>query len=52
LRSGSLQIGQSMGVAEGIVLMASTPWLVAQMCRFKFSPERPPCSCGSTSDLN
>jgi len=46
LKSGSLQTGQPRDVAEWIVLRVSLPWLIAQMCRFKFSPERPPCSCG------
>jgi hypothetical protein len=32
---------ESAGSAEGTVLRAFTPWLIAKMCRFKFSPERP-----------
>ncbi|OGP96108.1 MAG: hypothetical protein A2157_19190 [Deltaproteobacteria bacterium RBG_16_47_11] len=31
-----------MGIAEETVLRVSTPLLLAQRCRSKFSPERPP----------
>jgi hypothetical protein len=41
LKCGSLESGGSAGSAEGAVLRAFTPWLIAKMCRFKFSPERP-----------
>jgi len=44
LKGGSLEKGKSEGGAEGAVLRVSTPWLIAQMFRFKFSPERPPRS--------
>ena len=44
LKSGSLERGESAGGAEGAVLGVSAPWLIAQMFRFKFSPERPPRS--------
>jgi hypothetical protein len=43
-KSGSLERGESAGGAEGAVLWESAPWVIAQMCRFKFSPERPPRS--------
>jgi len=43
-QSGSLERGESAGGAEGAVLRESAPWLIAQMCRFKFSPERSPRS--------
>jgi len=36
-------------VLEGAALRVSAPWLIAQMCRFKFSPERPPQSPGMGS---
>jgi hypothetical protein len=41
LKCGSLESGGSAGSAEGAVLRTFTPWLIAKMCRFKFSPERP-----------
>jgi hypothetical protein len=44
LKSGSSERGESAGGAEGAVLRVSAPWLIAQMFRFKFSPERPPRS--------
>jgi hypothetical protein len=40
LKSGSLEGGQSADRAERTVSRVSSPWLIAQMCRFKFSPER------------
>ena len=42
--SGSLEEGQPAGTAEGTILGVSTPYFITQMCRFKFSPERPPRS--------
>ncbi len=44
LKSGSLERGESAGGTEEAILRVSAPWLIAQMCRFKFSPERPPRS--------
>jgi hypothetical protein len=51
LKSGSFEAGQPGDVAEGIILRVSTSRLFAQMCRFKFSPERPPCSCGGPATM-
>ena len=45
-KSESLERGESVGGAEGAVLRVCAPWLIAQMYRFKFSPERPPRSWG------
>ena len=46
LKNESLVRGESVGGSERTVLRVSAPWLIAQMCRFKFSPERPPRSWG------
>ena len=43
-KSGSFEGGQSTDRAGGTVSRVSSPWLIAQMCRFKFSPERRPWS--------
>ena len=52
LKSGSLGRGPSTGSAEGTASKGSSPWGIAQMCRFKFSPERPPRSRHRMSDRN
>jgi hypothetical protein len=46
LKCGLSERRESAGGAEGAFLRGSTPWLVVKMCRFKFSPERPPQSRG------
>ncbi len=52
LKSGSLDRGESKGGAEGAVLRVSAPWRIGQMCRFEFSPERPPRSWDRISNHN
>jgi hypothetical protein len=51
LKSGSLEGGQSADRAERTVSRVSSPWLIAQMCRFKSSPERQPWSFGHISPI-
>jgi hypothetical protein len=51
LKSGSLEGGQSADRAKRTVSRVSSPWLIAQMCRFKFSPERQPWSFGHISPI-
>jgi len=45
-KSGSLERGESVGDAEGGVLRMSASWLIAHICCFKFSSERPHRSWG------
>jgi hypothetical protein len=44
LESGSLGGRESAGDSDGTVLRVFVPWLIAQMCRFRFSLKRPPQS--------
>jgi len=43
-QSGPLERGEPAGGSGRAILRVSAPWLITQMCRFKFSPERPPRS--------